>query len=86
MINLLTLDLSNNRLKDFSKTYEGYFGENSLLQSAIKLETLYLAHNQLKSLYADWRISMTNLQVLDLSYNNFTILTVSKKTNDCKYY
>lgn len=72
--NLLTVDLSHNKLSELHKNIEGPFGKDSVLHAAVKLEVLYLAHNRLSTLYADWQISKTNLELIDLSYNNYTHL------------
>ncbi|KAK9505977.1 hypothetical protein O3M35_009929 [Rhynocoris fuscipes] len=75
---LKTINLSNNRISKFSSYYSDKFGHHSILQSSIRLEAIYLAHNNITEIYSDWLISMTNLQIVDLSYNYLPSLSYSE--------
>ncbi|EDV43582.1 uncharacterized protein Dana_GF16456 [Drosophila ananassae] len=47
---------------------------NSPFSSLLNLETLNLSHNSIMVIYYDWKILMTKLHTLDLSYNNISSL------------
>lgn len=69
LANLHVLDVSNNELIDVPT------------QDLVGLKVLQLKNNNISFLKDDWRISKINLRELDLSYNQFTELTVSLNIN-----
>lgn len=42
-----------------------------------ELRKLNLSHNEISTIFDDWRFLMTQLEFLDLSYNKFTNISVS---------
>lgn len=80
--------LSHNRLsfinEEFlqdSLPYMDIFGKKSPFRDCINLEYLYLANNSITEIFADWRIVLTKLRTLDLSYNRIEHLLVSNQSN-----
>jgi protein toll len=73
---LRVVRFNNNKLK-FGGAPNDFFGSYSPLHLCINLEELWLANNSLTEVFADWRLSMLKLRTLDLSYNNFTYVSVS---------
>lgn len=76
---LHSLDLSSNRLTFESD--QGYSNQYGSLESWCPFDTLTelmrlnLKHNSINFMCEYWKTVMTHLQILDLSYNNFTELT-----------
>ncbi|KAL1459175.1 hypothetical protein WDU94_011182 [Cyamophila willieti] len=66
---LKIIDLSYNKL-DFE-----YGGTSSPLNSCVELQTINLSHNRISRMYDDWIITFVRLEKLDLTWNNFTILS-----------
>lgn len=93
--NLKTINLSNNKIQDLQLYYPGFDSppHSILKDSSATLEALYLSHNNISEIYQDWLMSMTHLQILDLSYNNLpnlsyaalTSVVASKLTMDLSY-
>ncbi|KAL1123576.1 hypothetical protein AAG570_002652 [Ranatra chinensis] len=75
MIRLRQINLSYNSISSLGRDRPG---DNSVLSESVGLEQLHLAHNNLTCVYSDWQLVMTNLQLLDLSYNAFTELEVKE--------
>lgn len=65
------LDLSKNQL-----TLQDDHISESTIRSLMKLRSLKLDHNNIQEIFYDWRVTFINLKFLDLSYNNFTKLSV----------
>ncbi|XP_012276337.1 protein toll [Orussus abietinus] len=68
--NSLTL---NSSLKQF----QDEFGTRSPFHYCDSLEELYLAHNNISEMYADWVVSSPQLRVLDLRYNQIPFITTA---------
>lgn len=79
MTNLRVARFSNNHLtlqspwSSHLALYEAY----SPFRDCISLEELYLAHNNVSVIYSDWMFNTLKLEILDLKYNNISVLSVS---------
>lgn len=69
---LTHLQLSNNQLTMRNEPFH-----NSLLNECTNLEELYLAYNNITTIFDDWCNTMINLHILDLSHNALSSLTVT---------
>lgn len=76
---LKELDLSNNQLTLLEESSRDLYGEwSSAMLNLESLETLLLSRNNISIMFSDWRFSKWRLKTLDLSYNKFTNVSVSK--------
>ena len=75
--NLKVINLANNKLSFLDN--EGYleggprhhdaFGDYSPLRHCLKLEKINLSNNSITDIFADWRLNMLRLSILNLSHN-----------------
>lgn len=75
--NLKVINLANNKLSFLDN--EGYleggprhhddFGDYSPLRHCLKLEKINLSNNSITDIFADWRLNMLRLNILNLSHN-----------------
>lgn len=68
--NHLTLQSSWSDYSDMSTIYSPF-------RDCTLLEELYLANNNVQMIFNDWLFNILKLRVLDLKYNNISILRVS---------
>lgn len=61
-----TTSILNNNYNEFSSPFE----------PCKNLRELHLQNNEITSVFQDWKLSLTRLEVLDLSFNNITMLTL----------
>lgn len=72
---LRELNMANNQISLAEYMVHGIgFELNSPFASLMNLTKLNLRNNSLMIMFTDWRLTMRQLQYLDLSYNNLTIL------------
>ncbi|XP_043663672.1 protein toll [Vespula pensylvanica] len=72
--NLRIAKFSHNELMLNSSEYQNV--DLSPFYKCDLLEELYLSNNNISQIYSDWSISATNLQLLDLSYNDINIISM----------
>lgn len=70
---------SNNHLTLQSPEYiyPDVLGSHSPFHNCPSLEELYLANNTISAIFSDWMFINLKLRVLDLKYNNISVLKVS---------
>ncbi|GAB0099786.1 TOLL [Sergentomyia squamirostris] len=73
---LEVINMANNKLT-FMESQPGPIDLNSPFQRLTKLTSLNLSHNQILKIFQDWMFNLSGLKLLDLSYNNITMLTAS---------
>lgn len=70
--NIVTINLSNNNLT-LERSLEFNY---SPFKTCITLETLNLKNNSLTTIFEDWRLTLTKLRTLNLSYNKLKAISV----------
>jgi len=65
------INLSHNKLSFSSLPFQSPF------RKCLNLRKLNLSNNSIESIFEDWTSVLLNLDSLNLSYNNISILTVS---------
>ncbi|XP_059621553.1 protein toll [Phlebotomus argentipes] len=73
---LEVINMANNQLT-FMENQPGPIDLNSPFQHLTKLTDLNLSRNQILRIFQDWLFNLSQLQRLDLSYNNITLLTAN---------
>lgn len=76
--NIQDINLENNQLTLSDHLLEGSIDPQQLgspFQNAFQLSRLNLRNNSIMYIYRDWKFQLLNLQVLDLSFNNISILS-----------
>nr|CAD7395928.1 unnamed protein product [Timema poppensis] len=71
LVNLQEASLSHNKLS-FSDSMALF----SPFRNCVKMRNLRLANNSIQSIFSDWSLTMSELKLLDLRYNNFSFLMV----------
>ncbi|XP_046673233.1 LOW QUALITY PROTEIN: protein toll-like [Homalodisca vitripennis] len=75
---LKSLNISDNQLSSLAPTTQlNDFGNYSVLQNCKNLEDLQLANNSLTEVYADWKMLLNRLHILNLAFNNIQIVEIA---------
>lgn len=68
---LKAVNISNNMLT-FGDASVSFFGTGSPLHECHMLEDIQLANNSLTEIFTDWKLSMNNLETVNLAYNKIS--------------